>query len=85
MVTDIVNNGFKVTSIALEIGSRDFISHELKLTALEVFPISFFFYTSPLTFEEVRNILSKNAVTSSFALYCAKNESTWGYHCLLES
>lgn len=41
MVTDIVNNGFKVTSIALEIGSRDFISHELKLTALEV---RFFLY-----------------------------------------
>ena len=82
MVTEIQNKGYDVTFIALEIGSRGFISKE-NLNRLKSF-ISFF-DNKPITPKEARDTLSKIAVTSSFAIYCAKNEATWGNHGLLEA
>ena len=81
LVSDIQCNDFNVTFIALEIGSRGFISHDncrrLKSFLSDV--------ESPTKFKEFRDRISKLAIISSFVIYHAKEERSWGQCNLLNS
>ena len=81
LITDIQNNGYEVQLLAVEIGSRGFISQD---NAQRLKSFLSFFTPKPAKFKELRDDLSQKAVVSSFVLYCAKNEAAWEDYSLLE-
>jgi hypothetical protein len=73
LVADIRSNGFQCDLIALEIGSRGYISpHNLK--RLKQILKHTHNHTS---FKEVRDNISKLAILSSFTIFHAKCEPNW--------
>ena len=74
LVNDIEENGFTVSLIPLEVGSRGrFISAENN-TRLRKFLKT---VGNPTSFKNARNALSKLAIISSFTIYSAKNDPKW--------
>ena len=81
LVSDIQNNNYDVTYIAIEIGSRGFISrdncHRLKQFLRAVSATS--------SFKDFRDKLSKLSVVASFIIYHAKEERSWDQCNLLNT
>ena len=74
LITDIKNNGFQVEFLAIEIGSRGFVSSENTRSLKRFLQCMDNQNTKP---REFRNMLSRMALVSSFAVYCAKDEASW--------
>ena len=70
---DIETNGYDVTLICLEIGSRGFVSHGNEARLKELLSL----IERPVKFKKARHSLSRLAVISSFVIYSAKNEPSW--------
>ena len=80
IVSDIQNNGINVTFLAIEVGSRGFVSEE-NSKRLKSFLSTI---SKPVNFKKCRDKTSKIAIVSSFVLYHAKEEKTWDKCTLLE-
>ena len=71
--SDLEENGYDVTLICLEIGSRGFVSQDNEARLKMLLSV----IDSPVKFKKVRHSLSKLATISSFVIYSAKNEPNW--------
>ena len=74
LITDIRSNGYEVEFLAIEVGSRGFISSDNNQRLKQMLGYLHERNTRP---HEFRDRLSKMALVSSFAIYCAKDEPTW--------
>ena len=73
LVNDIKSSGCEVSLIALEIGSRGYISPENITRLKEILKLC----NKPINFKQFRDNLSKLSVVSSFSIFHSKNEPTW--------
>ena len=74
LVTDIRNNNYEVEYLAIEVGSRGFISSNNTQRLKQMLGYFHERNTKPREFQDK---LSKMALVSSFAIYCAKGEPSW--------
>ena len=74
LVTDIRNNNYEVEYLAIEIGSRGFISSNNTQRLKQMLGYFHERNTKPREFQDK---LSRMALVSSFAIYCAKDEPSW--------
>ena len=81
LVTDIENYGYQVEFLAIEIGSRGFLSKD---NTQRLKSYLFFLKAKRPKYSAIRDNLSKMAVVSSFSICCAKDEPIWGDYKLLE-
>ena len=79
LVSDITENGFKVSFYAIEIGSRGFINDRNKKQLKVIHRL----FNIKESFKVFVRKLSKISVISSFVIYHAKNEPTWTPHKVL--
>jgi len=73
LVSDIESSGYQVELIAIEIGSRGYISPDNIKRAKAIHKMC----NKPVSFKNFRNNLSKLAIVSSFSVFYAKHEPTW--------
>ena len=80
LLTDLEENGYDVTLICLEIGSRGFVSQGNEARLRKLLSV----IDRPVKFKTVRHSLSKLATISSFVIYSAKNEPSWDVRAPLQ-
>ena len=80
LVSDIESNQFEVTYLAIEVGSRGFISSENAGRLKQMISTC----GKSCTLKQAREKLAKLAIVSSFVIYKAKEEPTWECHVPLE-
>ena len=76
LVSDIERNNFTVTFLAIEIGSRGFISSENEGRLKKLLSLC----GKPCTVKQLCRKLANLAIVSSFVIYKAKEEPTWECH-----
>ena len=79
LVSDIEKSGYEVSLVALEVGSRGYISGHNSKRIKDLLKVC----NNPIPFKEARDKISKIAVLSSFSIYHAKDEKSWGNFPLL--
>ena len=80
LLNDIREKGNEVYFLALEVGSRGFISKDNEKTLKSIH--SMLFIKTP--FKKFKSDISKLAIISSFVIYHAKSEPQWDKHPLLQ-
>ena len=73
VVTDVRNNGFECDLIAIEIGSRGYISPPNLCRLKSILKLC----NNPISFKIFRNNITKIAILSSFTVYHAHKEPSW--------
>ena len=79
LVSDITENGFKVSFYAIEIGSRGFINDRNNKQLKAIHRL----FNIKESYKVFVRKLSKISVISRFVIYHAKNEPTWTPHKVL--
>ena len=74
LISDINSNGIKTNFIALEIGSRGYISPENMKNLKEIFELR---ANNDVKFKDFKNSVSKIAIVSSFVIFNARNDKSW--------
>ena len=79
VVSDIQSHGFQCDIIALEIGSRGYVSPDNQNRLKQILKLSH----NPVKFKKFRDDISKLSILSSFAIYHTHNEPSWDGYPLL--
>ena len=80
LVSDIETNNYEVTYLAIEIGSRGFISTDNAARLRKMLSLC----GKSCSVKHICAKLAKLAIVSSFVIYKAKEEPTWECHVPLE-
>ena len=73
LVSDLQDKGLTVDFLALEVGSRGYISPENLKALKQLTKMSHV----NVSFKSIRDQLSKIALCTSFSIFCSKSEPTW--------
>ena len=79
LVLDIKSKGFECDIIALEIGSRGYVSPDNQQRLKSILKLC----NNPVSFKNFRDDLSKLSILSSFSIYHGHKEPSWDNYPLL--